>query len=278
MSGFSADWLALRAPFDDAARARSLARRFVALLPAAPRLVDLGAGTGAARRAVGPLLGAGARWTLVDADTTLLQHVSRLGCIVRNININRSLETIFDVDYDGVTAFALLDLGGDGWLGRLAQAVAARAIPFYAPLIVDGRTEWTPGDPDDAIVLRAFAGHQRRRKGLGLAAGPRAPAAAAAAFRRAGYRVAVAPSDWRVPPGAGAMLAAMIDGAEHAAGEQAPGERARIAAWAARRRRAASDGRLALTVGHVDLLAWHPRNGSDRRPVSLRTATVEGVR
>jgi hypothetical protein len=43
---FDGDWLDLREPFDAAARDPGLATRLAAALPARPRILDLGAGTG----------------------------------------------------------------------------------------------------------------------------------------------------------------------------------------------------------------------------------------
>ena len=71
MTGFSADWLALREPFDVAARDRSLAAEFLARVPQDGRIVDLGAGAGSN---IGYLRGlaAGRRWRHVDDDPALL--------------------------------------------------------------------------------------------------------------------------------------------------------------------------------------------------------------
>ena len=46
MSGFAAAWLALREPYDHAARSAALADRFAAAVGKAPHLLDLGCGTG----------------------------------------------------------------------------------------------------------------------------------------------------------------------------------------------------------------------------------------
>jgi hypothetical protein len=102
MSGFSAEWLALREPHDAAARAAEL----VALLPrpassAQPRaaltragaaamaasvsaaapgartIVDLGAGSGANLRWLAPRLGGPQEWRLVDRDAALLAAAER---------------------------------------------------------------------------------------------------------------------------------------------------------------------------------------------------------
>ena len=71
--GFAADWLALREPFDHAARSVALARRLADRLPRRPRLVDLGGGTGSMFRFLAPIIGRGQDWILVDADDALLE-------------------------------------------------------------------------------------------------------------------------------------------------------------------------------------------------------------
>ena len=76
MSGFKADWLQRREPFDAAARDRDLARRFGAVLGDGQnkprRIVDLAAGSGANFRALAPLLGGDQDWLLVDHDPLLI--------------------------------------------------------------------------------------------------------------------------------------------------------------------------------------------------------------
>ncbi len=79
MSGFSAEWLRQREPFDAAARAVAaerlqLARWLAALKPdAAPwRVIDLGCGTGANYRALAPMLAGPQQWCVVDHDKALL--------------------------------------------------------------------------------------------------------------------------------------------------------------------------------------------------------------
>ena len=69
---FAADWLALREPFDHAARSAALARRLADRLPRRPRLVDLGAGSGSLFRFLAPIIGRGHDWILLDADAALL--------------------------------------------------------------------------------------------------------------------------------------------------------------------------------------------------------------
>ena len=71
---FSADWLALREPFDHAARSLRLAARLTEILPQRPRIVDLGGGTGSMFRFLAPIVGRGQDWVLLDADGFLLDE------------------------------------------------------------------------------------------------------------------------------------------------------------------------------------------------------------
>ncbi len=109
---------------------------------------------------------------------------------------------------------------------------------------------WERPLPGDAAVIAAFNAHQRGDKGLGPALGPAATAATAAAFRREGFRVETAPSDWRLGPAASALAAELVAGV--AAAAEAAGTPA--SDWA-QARRAAGGG---CTVGHRDLLALPP--------------------
>ena len=54
VSGFAAAWLALREPYDHAARSAALAERFAAAVGNAPHLIDLGCGTGSNLRYLAP--------------------------------------------------------------------------------------------------------------------------------------------------------------------------------------------------------------------------------
>ncbi len=74
MSGFEADWLALRGDADARARDTGLAARLGAHLAGrgAVRVLDLGAGTGANLRATAALIEAPQHWVLADRDAALL--------------------------------------------------------------------------------------------------------------------------------------------------------------------------------------------------------------
>ncbi len=249
MTGFSADWLALRAGADAAARSRRLAMRFAGTLKPRAHVVDLGAGRGALTGWLGPLLPKGMHWTLVDGDARLLSLAPRVR------KCRRSLGGRFP-QADAYVSTALIDLAGLAWLARLVRH--ARGRPLLMHLAVDGRHEFSVPHALDGAVLGAFARHQRRVKGLGPALGAQAPFAFARIAARAGYRVTIERSDWLV--GDRELLAALVEGIAQAAVEQEPS--LDLDAWLRARRSQIARGGLSLRVGHRDVLAIRHR----RRP------------
>lgn len=288
MSGFAADWLALREPFDAAARSAALAAELCASLAAshaagAIEIVDLACGTGANVRYLAPRLGGRQRWTIVDHDARLLaalapcmrEWATRAGyrlhaaneCIVvsgerfeaevRPVehDLARGVDGVVRAGVHLVTASALLDLVSGDWLARLAAACrSARAVALFA-LTYDGEIAWSPADPDDAAVRDAVNRHQRTDKGFGAALGPAAAGHAGAVLRAEGFEVAEARSDWDIGPATRAMQQALLDGWRAAAIGIAPAAAGAFTAWAARRAAAIAAGRAALRVGHRDLAA-----------------------
>lgn len=285
---FDADWLELREPFDARARDPGLAVRLSRALPARPRLLDLGAGTGSLTRWLGHFIGRAQAWTLVDGDAalvelafeTIAERAGQIGWRVtwpgrRTLLVHaphgawRVEALIADLAeapenlplgaVDAVACSALCDLVPRGWVERMAAACAARRLPFYAALNVAGRDRFTPPHPADALVARGFRRDQGRDKGFGGAAlGPDAPEALRAAFESRGYAVHMAPSDWIVAPRDRAMAEALALGHAGAAMAQERRDAPRVAEWLAARRRLAEAGRLAVRVPHRDLLALPP--------------------
>jgi SAM-dependent methyltransferase len=265
MSGFSADWLALREPFDVAARDDALAARFLAAVPRGGMVVDLGAGAGSnigRLRALAARDGRGFAWRHVDADQDLIAVARARFVGDASVGFLRcDLAAALDAALDGAaaaTCAALIDLVSAAWIERLAALLAARRMPLLAVLTYDGRMEWSPADPADAAVARAFHRDMTRDKGFGRALGPEAAAGLADALRARGAAVALSPSDWRIGPADAAMLAAMQGGIAAAALAAAADEAEAIAAWSARRAVDLAAGRLSLVVGHQDLVATWP--------------------
>jgi len=247
MSGFSAEWLALRAGADDRARDADLRAAFLAALPPAPRLLDLGSGTGSTARALGV---EGARWVLVDDDADLLAEAERRvpGARVLRADLARGLDAVLAQEADAITASALFDLVSEDWIARVARGAGGRIV--YAALTYDGLEHWSPDHPADLAVSRAFDAHQRRDKGFGPAVGPTGATVLAKALEAEGYTVTLAPSPWKLERGRdGALMDALADGIAGAAVE-AGCDAAQAENWRAARR-----GAERCVTGHLDLLA-----------------------
>jgi len=262
MSGFSADWLTLREPYDLRARNPSVLDSVAASLEqlASVRIVDLACGTGATLRALSPHLPARQNWKLIDNDLGLLARATArplakpATVAAVPLDLNRDLEAALDGPVDLVATSALLDLVSETWLDRLAVEIATRAIPLYAALSYDGRIGFTPSDPLDADIVAAVNAHQRTDKGFGPALGPSAAAFAIARFEALGYCVRRGPSDWAMGPYDLDIQAELLDGwasAAHDIGALSPAD---TTAWLKRRHAAIAEGG-SLLVGHVDFFA-----------------------
>ena len=194
MTGFSAEWLALREPHD-------LAARNPAVLDAVARsfksttsldVVDLACGSGSTVRALHGHLPVQQHWNLVDNDRDLLT----LACSrnrAKGITLNAvhlDLSCNFEAALGGrinlITISALLDLVSQKWLDRFLREIAARHLPVYAALTYDGRTDLSPSDPFDSRIVSAVKAHQLTDKGFGPELGPSAASSAIARLRALG--------------------------------------------------------------------------------------------
>jgi SAM-dependent methyltransferase len=262
LSRFAHDWLALREPYDRAARSSALADRFADALGRAPRLIDLGCGTGANLRYLASRVAQPQDWLCLDRDRDLLvraeaslgrwrKEVGWQGEVrFEELDLATGLDSLA-LDSAGITASALLDLASAGWLDRLAKR--CRRAPVLMALSFDGRLSWHPALAEDDLVRDRFLQHQRNDKGFGPALGPDAPAHLTARLEAIGHEVGTATSDWRLGPADRPLLETTLDGVIAAAAEIEGDQR--LASWAAQRRLQLARGELGLIVGHVDLLA-----------------------
>jgi hypothetical protein len=261
MTGFSAEWLTLREPFDLKARNALVLAALLERFAGQPLVlvVDLACGTGSTFRAVSPRFQARQDWLLVDNDLSLLARIPRsspgIAVTAAPIDLNRDLEAVFDRPSDLVTTSALLDLVSEEWLNRFAVETAARGLPVYAALSYDGRIEITPQDAFDARIVEAVNRHQKTDKGFGPALGPSAASAATAAFERLGYAVTEGLSDWEFGPEDREIQTEVLSGWAAAARAMGDPKHSEIDAWLARRRDLIAQGRSAIRVGHVDFFA-----------------------
>src|SRR5262249_35763425 len=155
MSGFSAEWLALREPFDLRARNPEVLDAVSALFGSRPsiQIADLACGTGSTVRALNARLPARQHWNLVDNDPGLLaiaRNAVPPGKIELNaiqLDLGKEFDAAVETPVDLITMSALLDLVSQNWLKGFLGKVTARAIPVYAALTYDGGTDLSPADP-----------------------------------------------------------------------------------------------------------------------------------
>jgi hypothetical protein len=259
---FSAEWLALREPYDKRARNADVLDAVAAW--AAGRVTvavaDLACGTGSTLRSLSPRLPVTQSWRLADNDLGLL---ARAGELARPpsltvapfaVDLARDLEAALDGPIELITTSALLDLVSHDWLDRLATECAARRLPVYAALSYDGLATVDPVDPFDATMIDAVNMHQRTDKGFGPALGPAAAAAAPDRFKAMGYRVTQGASDWVFAAKDVEIQTELLTGWAAAAREMSvPLDK--VIAWLARRRDHIAAGRSAMRVGHADFFA-----------------------
>lgn len=265
MSGFSAEWLALREPADLRARDKDVLSGVATHFAdrASLTIVDLACGTGATRRAVAPHVLCRQHWVMVDNNLSLLARAGNgpatPGCTSRTVPIDlvRDLEHALDGGPDLIVTSALLDLVSAEWLERLVLECAARRLPLYAALTYDGRVTFEPGDTFDSAVINALNRHQLRDKGFGPALGPTALNALRVSLKAAGYVAREGKSDWSIGPGERALQQAVLAGWARAAQELGDLSTQDVAAWLKRRLDLVSTGRASMRVGHGDVFA-HP--------------------
>lgn len=287
MSGFNADWLALREPADRHARDPQLAHDFIGALSAplgAPRrLVDLGGGTGANLRILAPLINGDQQWLLIDWDSRLLEEAckalgawaSGLGYQVglassyvdihgprgrwhirtRRLDLAQSLESLDLKDFDGVVTTAFLDLVSAPWLDRLAAWLGQNPRPLLATLTVDGRRQWHPAHLHDEFIQRAFRTHQGGDKGFGESLGPAATDDLCTRLSARGFQVRTAPSDWQLDGHSRQLLQTLLNDEAAVALEVYPEAQIAIREWLSARSAQLESSELTLRVGHQDLLA-----------------------
>jgi hypothetical protein len=263
VSGFSPEWLALREPYDLAARNSAVLDAVVGAYSERPSicLVDLACGTGATLRALAGRLAPRQMWRLVDNDLGLLARAAgmpgaaKISMIARPVDLVCDLELALEAPVDLVTASALLDLVSREWLDRLAMETAARRLPLYAALTYDGRCMLDPGEELDDDILRLFHVHQHSDKGFGPALGPSAAAWAAERFDALGFAVVQGDSDWILGPSDRKIQDALLAGWAQAAQASGAIASSSVSRWLRQRRSHLEAGRSRMRVGHCDIFA-----------------------
>ncbi len=278
MTGFSAQWLALREPADHRARDRALQDRICEQLATvarteqrAVRLIDLGCGSGSNLRALATALPAQQHWTLVDYDPLLLTAArtalvswadqvvsdSPLLTLRKNdktiaiefaqVDLARDIERVLTWPADAITAAAFFDLVAESWLVRFCKALRTT---LYTVLTYDGFEQWLPTHAADAAMLNAFHAHQKTDKGFGIAAGPEAATIMQRELSACGFQVDLAPSPWQIDQTEAPLIQALATGSAAAVRETGLLTAQEVEQWLPARITAHH-----CTVGHWDILA-----------------------
>ena len=291
MSGFSAEWLALREPVDHRSRNLALQAQVIQFLgqikaidSGSIHITDLGSGTGSNLRALAPYLGFKQSWTLVDYDTDLLRSArasliawadsvvsankrkSTLTAsgLIQPLTITKNSNTIAiefrctDLVHD---YRAILDKPADLITAAaffdlvaepwLAQFCAALTHPLYTVLTYDGIEKWNPPEAIDADVLRVFHAHQSTDKGFGAAVGPTGGERLQSLLQTQGFTTVCAPSPWVMDQHDRALIEQLAIGSARAVREIGALPNALVNQWEQTRRNA-----MHCEIGHVDLFAF----------------------
>ncbi|MBM3609229.1 MAG: SAM-dependent methyltransferase [Alphaproteobacteria bacterium] len=276
MSGFSAEWLALREGVDHRSTNAQLRARLAQHFADRDvlEIVDLGAGSGSNLRGLAPFLNQRQHWRLAEYDPALIAAARvRLSAWADSVrekgdalllrkgnreievefcqtDLSSGVESVLETSTALVTAAAFFDLVSKTFIEGFCAGIAQRKLAFYTVLTYDGREEWTPAHEADADMLAAFHAHQATDKGFGAAAGPAATQALRMGFERAGYNVATAASDWRLAQADASLIRELAKGSASAVAETGKLAPQRIESW----RMARLDAQSCL-IGHQDLLA-----------------------
>lgn len=271
MSGFAAEWLAVREPVDRRSRSAALTRRTAGWAFArfqrtgrALRIADLGAGSGSNPLFLAPYLPVPQEWVLLDDDPALLRVAAErcrvlstrngLTIAVQAVDLAKTdLHNLLQ-GFDLITASALFDLVSAPWCTALLAAAKHQHVgALLAVLTYDGRMSWQETNPFDAGITALVNRHQGRDKGFGPALGPRAAHFLTQAAKATGALVVTERSDWCVGAADAHMHAMVLRMLKEAAVEVGPAQAGGIGDWFEwRLERTAKDG---VTIGHVDLLA-----------------------
>ena len=276
MTAADHDWLDMRAPFDDAARERSLvlldeaAGALVGGPDAEPlTVIDIGAGTGNSARWFDRALrtrlpGRPLRWVLLDADAASLRVAAR--SMPDATTVTAPITRLPEIAAAHLPDPHASDPQAPGRLLITCSAVLDVLTPADVDAVVDTLTRFSglgmfllsitehwpldPPDRRDALIEHAFSEHQARAGRLGDAGG----AVLADAARRAGARVTTGDSPWDLQaPRDRAFLNRFLSERVDAVIEEDPELRPVAEEWLAERLTQAGTG-LRVTVEHLDVL------------------------
>lgn len=288
MTGFSAQWLALREPADHRARNVKLRQELVQYFERTQpglgrsaqtpfRITDLGCGSGSNLRALAESLPDYQHWTLIDYDPALLNAARTaiknwVNSIEPADTENQSTSPLQITKHGKhiTVNFVQVDLAKniEHVLAEKTDLVTAAAffdlvsadwlvrfcqslsVPLYTVLTYDGIEKWLPAHYSDQSVLAAFHSHQQTDKGFGVSAGPGAIEIMRTHLSARGFIVHLERSPWLLDAADQSLMQALATGSAHAVAETNLVSASDLTAWLAARMTAHS-----CEIGHWDLFA-----------------------
>lgn len=258
---FATDWLSTRFPYDQAARHTGLEAAVMAGLPASPRVMDLGCGSGSNLRHLSPRLGPGQSWICVDHNRELLAATRQVAeglakvetLDLREADLLQPQQWLTEAEPDLVVANAVFDLFTSGQMATVLAALAGRKLPLYTTLLYTGM-HWQPEQPDDTRYIAAYEAHMQRPRAAGAGMGPQAPAVIEAWVTAHGGHCERAPATWEIPAGDRSMQGFLLGFMEQSVPVMLPeAQHATFFAWLTAHRK----NPRPLTVHHQDLwITW----------------------
>ena len=262
MSGFATDWLALREPADRVARDAKLIRQLAAYLQdtIAPKLIDMGCGTGSTWRNLHTHLPENAEWLLLDHDQKLLREAERRIGRRETVKFQEfDLNHVADLPLKNravVTASALFDLASRTFCSTVVDRLANHQCVLYAALNYDGQISWTDAHPLDSTMVAAFNQHQQTDKQFGSALGPAATSYLEELLGAKGYRIDVNPSPWHLDRDSKELQTEFLGGLRQPLLEMNAATTSDVESWLSYRLASVNQTGSLCTVGHTDLLAF----------------------
>lgn len=269
MTHADVEYLEAKRSVDDRALAPQVSDRLFAELPAAPRILEAGAGTGVS---IPRLLAGGVTagsYRGVDRSGAVLSHardrrMAELdadrtdgGFRVRDLTVRfergDALDAFAGERADLLIAQSFLDLVPvDRAIELFEEALVAGGL-LYAPLTFDGTTIFQPDHPADEAVISAYHDHIAAQPGRDPHAGRHV---LESLRRRDGRVLAVASSDWIVRPTDGEYPAAEASFLEAILDFVATGTASVSAAddWCSDRRDQLAAGELSYIAHQYDFL------------------------
>lgn len=300
MTGFSAQWLALREPVDHKSRnlklRQAMVQHFESLHPTLGKskiqpfkIIDLGCGSGSNLRALAEVLPQYQHWSLIDYDPELLKAAKASLKMWAGDNSEEqpstetSLSTLFlkksgkhlTIDFLQVDLAKNIEIVLDKEHDLVTAAAffdlvspdwlvrfcLALKTPLYTVLTYDGIEKWLPAHRTDALVLNAFHMHQQTDKGFGKSAGPDAIEIMQNQLSRRNFDVYLEKSPWQLNGEDQSLMQALASGSAAAVAETKLLAPGDLQDWLTSRLQATY-----CEIGHWDLFA---RPGLAQKPRPL---------